>query len=268
MIKYLTLGLVFFFPSFSLFGNENYIDQIIENTIEITNNYSNGSEDGFEIIDNYSSDQERKKLISRLRNRIKNKKTSRLNDGDFDENNEDDINELLSGSDDEENPIERISMLIAFDSKDGACAFRALLGIAETRVGKNLTLDQLTKAREMYYGSATSRNWWVIIRRADGRTQGANHALEDVINIGLELLDSNEKAKFIQRILAPPDDKNIPAGTQATFIRVSEISSSTNYHFLEGDENGIKIYDPLDSLEYFKKQTIVGFDAIRFVTPD
>ncbi|MCL2720316.1 MAG: hypothetical protein FWD47_03135 [Treponema sp.] len=162
---------------------------------------------------------------------------------------------------------ERISMRVAFNNNDGACAFRVLLSIAETRVGQNLTLEQLIKAREMYYGSTTNRNWWVTIRRSDGQTQGSNNALEDVINIGLELLESSERAIVISRVMASPGRNNIPAGTQASFIRVGSISTSS-YHFLEGDENINMIYDPLDSLDYFKHRIILGFDAIRFYTPD
>ncbi|MCL2800625.1 MAG: hypothetical protein FWD28_02580 [Treponema sp.] len=162
---------------------------------------------------------------------------------------------------------ERISMREAFNNNDGACAFRVLLGIAETRVGQNLTMEQLIKAREMYYGSTTNRNWWVTIRRSDGQTQGSNNALEDVINIGLELLESSERAQLIRRVTASPGRNNIPAGTQASFIRVGSVSTS-NYHFLEGDANVNMIYDPLDSLNYFKNRTIITFDAISFFTPE
>jgi len=162
---------------------------------------------------------------------------------------------------------ERISMQTAFDNNDGACAFRALLGIAETRVGRNLTLNQLVKAREMYYGSTTSRNWWVNHRRADGKIQGSNGALTDVINIGFELLNHNEKAIFIRRISGAPDATNIPAGTEATFVRVRAVSTS-NFHYLEGDANGNMIYDPLHALSNYINRPINRFDAIGFYTPD
>ncbi|MDR2542213.1 MAG: hypothetical protein LBC80_02010 [Treponema sp.] len=162
-------------------------------------------------------------------------------------------------------PVNRISIQEAFNNKDGACAFRALLGIAETRVGHNLTLDQLNEARRMYYGNTRNINWWVIIRRSDDQIQGANNALEDVINIGLELLGSKERALFIRRISASPDN-NIPTGTQATLVRVRAVSTS-NFHYLEGDANGTMIYDPLDNLNYWKNRTINRFDAIRFFTP-
>jgi len=172
-------------------------------------------------------------------------------------------------SDDSEQEIEneRITMQEAYNNRDGACAFRALLGIAETRFGRNLTLEQLIKAREMYYGSTVNRNWWVTIRRSDGQTQGSNNALEDVINIGLELLGSNERALLIRRVTASPTSRNIPPGTQATFIRVSSVSTS-NLHFLEGDADGNMIFDPLDALDFFKTKTIIAFDAIRFYTPE
>ncbi|MCL2808667.1 MAG: hypothetical protein FWD24_01235 [Treponema sp.] len=166
-----------------------------------------------------------------------------------------------------EHGTERISMREAFNNNDGACAFRVLLGIAETRVGQNLTLEQLIKAREMYFGSTTNRNWWVTIRRQDGQTNGSNNALEDVINIGLELLESNERAQIIQRITTSPNRSNIPAGTQASFIRVGSISTSS-YHFLEGDADINMIYDPLDSLGFFRHNIILTFDAIRFYIPD
>jgi len=165
----------------------------------------------------------------------------------------------------DESPIERISMLEAFNNRDGACAFRVLLAIAETRVGKNLTLEQLVRARGMYYGSTRSNNWWVTIRRADGLTQGANSALEDVINIGLELLGSDERARHLRRIIESPASSNIPSGTQATFIRVGAVSTS-NFHFLEGDADGNIIYDPLHSLDYYIGVDIIGFDAIGFFT--
>jgi len=217
MKKDITLGIVFFFLLFFLYGNEAFPVPANEEALE-------------EI------------LISL----------------DYD-----DICQL----DDDEGPIERISMQEAFNNRDGPCAFRALLGIAETRVGRNLTLEQLVKAREMYYGSTRSNNWWVTIRRADGQTQGATSALEDVINIGLELLNSNERAIHIRRVAAAPNSRNIPSDTQATFIRVSAVSTS-NFHFLEGDANGNKIYDPLHLLDYHKTKTIIGFDAIGFRTPE
>jgi len=247
MKKGIIISLIFFFLSFSLFADEVIVFQTFA--------------DGTETIEYYSDDQIRISLVSRLRNGVLQMFDRSLEDIDSFES--DDIYELES----EENN-ERISMLEAYNSKDGACAFRALLGIAETRAGLNLTMDQLSKAREMYFGSSTSRNWWVTTRRSDGQTQGANYALEDVINIGLELLDSSERVIFIQRIGSPPNEKNIPAGTQATFISVRDNTSSTYHHFLEGDENGNMIYDPLHILHYFKTKTIVRFDAVRFYTPD
>jgi hypothetical protein len=140
-----------------------------------------------------------------------------------------------------------------------------MLGIAETRVGQNLTINQLNEARLMYYGSKTNINWWVTHRRRDGHIQGSSNALEDVINIGFELLGSDERALFIRRISSPPAN-NIPEGTQATIIRVRAISTS-NFHYLEGDADGNMIFDPLNNLNYYRTKTINRFDAIRFFTP-
>jgi len=268
MQKKTAMGIVLFFLSFSLYGNEDFLFE--EN------------EDEIEIIDSNSGNRRKRTLFPRLRNRMQQRLDRALEDIDSSESyvipallklgtavnfSYEEISQLQFIIDNAGNIDDRISMQEAYNNKDGACAFRALLGIAETRVRQNLTLDQLVKAREMYYGSIRSNNWWVVIRRADGRTQGASNALEDVINIGLELLESNERALFINRFAASPDDTNIPRGTQATFIRVSSVSTS-NYHFLEGDANGNVIYDPLHNLDYFLRKDIIGFDAIRFFTPD
>jgi len=157
----------------------------------------------------------------------------------------------------------RISMQEAYNTEDGPCVFRALLAIAETRTVINLTKDQLITARIMYFGSAPVNDWTVNINRSDVKTQGSTLASEDVIKIGLELLGSNEKAERIARVIPSPDDKKLPAGTQATLIQVSAASSS-GHHFLEGDANGNMIYDPLNRIERYINRTITRFDAFIF----
>ena len=256
MKKNITAGIVFFFLIFSVYGYGN--DDILADKEDNIIDNPEYSED--QIFDDNSNPViERKPIFSFLR---RNRTSS--DDNILEEESPDLL--AIDSVEDEESARERISMQVAFNNDDGACAFRALLGIAETRTGQNLTFDQLNEAREMYYGSARNRNWWVTIRRADGKTQGSSHALEDVINIGLELLGSNERALFVKRVGSPPNN-NIPAGTQATFIRVAA-STSSNSHFLEGDANGNMIYDPLHALERYKSRTITRFDAIRFHTPE
>lgn len=135
-------------------------------------------------------------------------------------------------------------MVEAFNSDMGPCMFRSLLGIAESRVGRNLTNDELNLAKQMYYGSSSygsskGDNWAVTTERADGNSTGT--PLVDVINIGLELLGSNERASFNGRVKSVD---TLPAGTQATILRVSAQTTS-GYHFVQGDAMGNLLYDPL-----------------------
>jgi len=115
----------------------------------------------------------------------------------------------------------------------------------------------------MYFGRTDNSIWWVDIPRSDVKI--LRGPLVDVIDIGLELLESNFRAEFIERLFPTPDDKILPSGTQATLIRVSA-SSSSGHHFLEGDANGNMIYDPLHRLDAYRNRTITRFDAFKFIT--
>jgi len=157
-------------------------------------------------------------------------------------------------------PEGRISMQDAFGSDFGPCLFRALLAIAETRAGRPLNQEQLNAAKEMYYGDDLN-NWRVANRRADALIGEASNAFEDVINIGLELLEHNERAGFIVRTEFP--NINIPPGTQATIIGVPGIDPY--HHFLEGDAMGNMIYDPLHDLDTYINRRVIRIDAIRFI---
>jgi hypothetical protein len=137
-----------------------------------------------------------------------------------------------------------------------------ILGIAETRAGRPLNQEQLNRAREMFYGT-NQTGWGVFDPRADGLNP-SRYVLADVINIGLELLGINERALFIDRFEFSPGN-NIPAGTQATLLRVPGIDPY--HHFLEGDAMGNMIYDPLHDLESYINRTINRFDAFSFYTP-
>jgi len=155
----------------------------------------------------------------------------------------------------------RISMQDAFNSDDGPCTFRSLLGIAESRVGRNLTMSELNKARKKYYGSNENSDWTVDIGRADGKNLSGT-PLADVINIGLELLGSKERASYINK----EDPLSIPEGTQATLLRI-DADTSSGYHFLEGDANGNKIFEPLQRMDDYKDSPVNRISSFKFYTP-
>jgi RHS repeat-associated protein len=140
----------------------------------------------------------------------------------------------------------RISMTSAYNTNYGPCVFRALLAIAETRAGKNLTRAQLNEARSRYY---TNNEWQV-------RSQA------DVITLGLELLGSKEKAEWLGQVLSA---EQIPGGTQATMIR-REIPGDKdgNQHAAEGDARGNFLYDPLGK-DTMTGKKIVQYDCYKFV---
>ncbi len=157
----------------------------------------------------------------------------------------------------------RTSMVEAFGTNDGPCMFRALLGIAETRAGRALSQSELDTARERYFGSTNNNSWGVRTRRSDGKGDSMGTALGDVINIGLELLGSEERAIYIEQVKSI---NNLPEDTQATIIGVNA-NSSTGSHFLEGDAMGNMTFDPLDNIDNYRNLAVERIDAFRFDTP-
>jgi RHS repeat-associated protein len=154
-------------------------------------------------------------------------------------------------------PVNKYAMQEAYGTDYGPCIFRSLLAIAETRVGKNLNWAQLAYARKMFYGKLDNTNWAVTL---DNAAEGYGY-LEDVVNIGLKLLGSDEKAAFIDRVYSLD---NIPDGTQATLIR-RDIPGDKygNKHGGEGDARGRLVYDPLGE-DTFSGKPIVQVDAFKF----
>ncbi|MCL2802257.1 MAG: RHS repeat-associated core domain-containing protein [Treponema sp.] len=157
----------------------------------------------------------------------------------------------------------KISMIDAFGTDDGPCIFRALLGIAETRGGRSLTQGELATARRMFYGSNNNTNWRVKGARADGLNPSRN-IVEDVINIGLELIGSSERASLIYRGTTLPNNE-ILQRTHAMLLQVTVGSeSSSGVHFLEGDTRGNMIFDPLDNIDRYRSMPISRYDAFEF----
>ena len=147
----------------------------------------------------------------------------------------------------------RISMVDAYNAGTGPCMFRALLGIAETRTGQTLTQAQLHEARDRFYGTTPFDDWSV---------EEPHGLLQDVINIGMELLGSDERAIWTGRV----DSINkIPEGTQATILGRQGIDSPDGFHFGEGDAMGNLLFDPLGR-DTFEGQSIIRVDTFKFHT--
>jgi len=146
----------------------------------------------------------------------------------------------------------RISMIAAYGDNYGPCTFRALLGIAETRVGRPLTQNELDIARDRFYGDDSS--WYV---------SGKKGGLVGVINLGLEILGSNERASHLGRVAT---SDLLPTGTEATMIRRAIPGESKNKHCGEGDSSGNFLFDPL-GYDSFSGTSIIEYDAFRFFIP-
>ena len=148
-----------------------------------------------------------------------------------------------------DNISNRLSMQEAFGTDYGPCVFRTLLALAETREGRDLTMDEITRARQEFYGNNTS---WEVSGNLGG--------WEGAINKGLEILGSNESAKYLGSVMSTDD---IPEGTQATMLRLPP-DAWGNMHRGEGDASGNLMWDPL-GYDTFTGNEIIQIDAFEFV---
>jgi RHS repeat-associated protein len=142
---------------------------------------------------------------------------------------------------------DRITMQEAYETDVGPCMFRALLALAETRTGQNLTKDQLQAARDDLMGTGVDGEWGVLNSVA-------------VVNKGFELLGSNLTARQIERNIT---DGVLPEGTEATLIHRSPSATRNYQHWGEADARGNLVYDPL-GYDSFQGEVVDEIRAFRF----
>jgi hypothetical protein len=159
-------------------------------------------------------------------------------------------------SEERKNPVRpdhKLSMKEAGLPEIGPCAFRALLAVAETRSGKNLTrLEVLAVTKNLQEKKVVSSNWNV----------GANKL--EIINASLEMLGHNERAVSYTQGHSP--ENVIPGDVDATIIHTMSNNPGNNKHyehFAEGNLKGDLLWDPV-GFDTFNGAIIDRVDYIKF----
>lgn len=137
--------------------------------------------------------------------------------------------------------------------KVGPCFVMSLFGIAQTRTGKNMSATQIKKG----FKDLENNN----IIRMDPKAEYYVQNSEAVVNYALNILGSDENCRWIDRDenLSKDNLPKVLVGTQATTIYDSKNKHNCQ-HFVEGDDKGNFLWDPLgektidniERIDYFK----------------
>ena len=114
----------------------------------------------------------------------------------------------------------------------GPCLFRALLGLAETHMGKNLTKDEILYARAELSSMMieTSDGLKPVLDLSDGYRV---NSYEAIIDWALKVLGSSYNAVRVYT-------ETVAHGS----VVYGELSDGNGRHWIEGDGSGVFLWDP------------------------